>query len=258
MATVGVQRDDQGEPVELDEGRVGLVTRVGGVAHAVAAVVPADPGAGDEVLVFGVLQTPSPVLSRRYSPSEPSGLETSAMVHSSSPVTSTLQVAASAKARTVKMSLPSPPSRRSSAWLAYTVNRSLPVPPTATSGAPMPGESQPRVVGTRCGKVSAGATLPPAGAEAVLSERRGEQAGERGAVGTRRSGRSELVCPRAAVEGDDHGGVVDVEGVVATPALHREPAVERGVVVDALDGGGLAGHRGSGWVQVRPAVQHGG
>jgi hypothetical protein len=40
------------------------------------------------------------------------------------------------------------------------VNESLPVPPRATSGALVPGLSQPRVVATRTGKVSAGATPP--------------------------------------------------------------------------------------------------
>ncbi len=106
--------------------------------------------------------TPSgPVESTRNWPLVPSGLATSATVHRPSPVVSTLQVAAIAKARTVKMSLSSPPSRRSSDWLEYTVKRSFPVPPTATSGAPVPGLSQPRVVGMSCGNVSAGATLPP-------------------------------------------------------------------------------------------------
>ena len=83
----------------------------------------------------------------------------------------------------------------------------------------MPGLSQPRVVAIRSGKTSCGST-PPSATSALGAEDLADL---------------EAVVAGAAVERGDRAGVVDGEGVVAAVAVDAEAAVERGVVVDALD-----------------------
>ena len=61
------------------------------------------------------------------------------------------------------------------------------------------------------------------------------------ALGTEDLADLEVVEPGTAVQGDRRGGVVDVEVVVAGQTVHRQSAVECGVVVDPL-------HRGGGFV----------
>jgi len=67
---------------------------------------------------------------------------------------------------------------------------------------------------------------------------RPDAAGGRVALGAEDLADLEHVVPGAAVERDRGGGVVRVEVVVAAEAEDGEAAVERPVVVDALDGGG--------------------
>ena len=99
------------------------------------------------------------------------------------------------------------------------MNSSLPVPPVATSGAWLPGLSQPRVVATRLGNVSLGE----------------QRAVGRVALDAEDLADLEAVVAGAAVERRDRRVVVGVERVVAAEAVDAEAPVERGVVVDALD-----------------------